>query len=98
MQEVFETFLERLSESVDETGLRDAFARAAQEYDLLQFAYLSLPPKNTGKPRLISNYPPRWTGHYELNRYHTIDPVIVQAQWYASGEDHRRAYPAAMST
>ncbi|KUM26962.1 transcriptional regulator [Mesorhizobium loti] len=80
MQFVFETFLEQLSESVDETDFRDAMARAAAAFDLVKFAYLCLAPRAPGKPRLISNYPPRWTAHYLSNRYHAIDPVIARAQ------------------
>ncbi|WP_245261453.1 autoinducer binding domain-containing protein [Mesorhizobium sp. L103C131B0] len=44
--------------------------------DLLTFAYLSLPPQPSGKPKLISNYPARWTAHYLQNRYQTVDPVF----------------------
>ncbi|CDX38753.1 LuxR family transcriptional regulator [Mesorhizobium sp. SOD10] len=80
MQFVFETFLEQLSESVDETDFRDAMARAAAAFDLVKFAYLCLPPRAPGKPRLISNYPQRWTAHYLSNHYHAIDPVIARAQ------------------
>ncbi|RUW54082.1 LuxR family transcriptional regulator [Mesorhizobium sp. M1A.F.Ca.ET.072.01.1.1] len=80
MQFVFETFLERLSESVDERGFRDAMAHAAAAFDLVRFAYLSLPPRAPARPRLISNYPSRWTSRYLSNRYHVIDPVIARAQ------------------
>ncbi|WP_280944198.1 autoinducer binding domain-containing protein [Mesorhizobium sp. WSM2561] len=55
-------------------------ARAAAALDLLTFAYLSLPTRASGKPRLISNYPPRWTAHYLSNGYQTVDPVIARAQ------------------
>ncbi|TIQ27109.1 MAG: LuxR family transcriptional regulator, partial [Mesorhizobium sp.] len=40
---VFETFLERLSQSIDEADFRDAMAEAAGRLDLISFAYLSLP-------------------------------------------------------
>lgn len=57
MQAVFERFLERFSESVDEVDFRSAMAEVASKPDLLAFAYLSLPPRLGDKPRLISNYP-----------------------------------------
>ncbi|RWA58316.1 MAG: LuxR family transcriptional regulator [Mesorhizobium sp.] len=80
MQLVFETFLEKLSESVDEADFRDAMAGAAARLELITFAYLSLPTQPSGTPKLISNYPARWTEHYLQNRYQTVDPVIIRAQ------------------
>ncbi|TWG95972.1 DNA-binding CsgD family transcriptional regulator [Mesorhizobium sp. J18] len=80
MQSVFETFVERLSVGVDEVDFRAALASTISEFDIPAFAYLSLPLKAAGTPRLISNYPPCWTSHYMRNRYDTIDPVIVQAR------------------
>ncbi|WP_394890370.1 autoinducer binding domain-containing protein [Mesorhizobium sp. AaZ16] len=80
MQIVFETFVEKLSESVDEADFREAMAGTAAYLDLLTFAYLSLPPQPSGKPRLISNYPASWTAHYLQNRYQKIDPVIMRAR------------------
>ncbi|MES0056678.1 MULTISPECIES: LuxR family transcriptional regulator [unclassified Mesorhizobium] len=77
---LFETFLEKLSESVDETDFRDAMAGAAAPLDLLTFAYLSLPLQPCGKPKLISNYPPPWTAHYLQNQYQKVDPVIMRAR------------------
>ncbi|MCA0048239.1 LuxR family transcriptional regulator [Mesorhizobium sp. B283B1A] len=80
MQIVFERFLERLSESVDEADLHGALADVASGLDLRTFAYLSLPPRSDGKPTLISNYPARWTARYLENRYESVDPVIVRAR------------------
>ncbi|MER8792329.1 LuxR family transcriptional regulator [Mesorhizobium sp. M0983] len=77
---VFETFLERLSESVDETDFQEALASAASGLDLLTFAYLSLPLQPSGEPKLISNYPPTWTAHYLRNQYQRVDPVIMRAR------------------
>lgn len=77
---LFETYLEKLSESVDETDLRDAMAGAAIALDLLTFAYLSLPLESCGEPKLISNYPPLWTEHYLQNQYQKVDPVIMRAR------------------
>ncbi|RWP49387.1 MAG: LuxR family transcriptional regulator, partial [Mesorhizobium sp.] len=77
---VFETFLERLSQSVDEADFRDTMAEAAARLDLLSFAYLSLPSRPSGKPRLISNYPPRWTRQYLEKRYEKLDPVVLRAR------------------
>ncbi|WP_425294891.1 LuxR family transcriptional regulator [Neomesorhizobium albiziae] len=80
MQIVFETFLEQLSESVDEADFREAMAGTASELDLLTFAYLSLPLQPSGKPKLISNYPSPWTARYLQNRYQKLDPVILRAR------------------
>ncbi|RWO94443.1 MAG: LuxR family transcriptional regulator [Mesorhizobium sp.] len=79
MQILFEAFLEQLSESVDEAEFREAMAGATAGFELVTFAYLSLPQQLSGEPRLISNYPDRWTAHYLQNRYQNVDPVIVRA-------------------
>ncbi|WP_265518236.1 LuxR family transcriptional regulator [Nitratireductor luteus] len=80
MQHIYETFWERLSESVDEADLRKAMADAAGAFDLRTFAYLSLPSDVSGTPRLISNYPSPWTTRYLNQRYEKIDPVITRAR------------------
>ncbi|MCF6115242.1 MULTISPECIES: hypothetical protein [Mesorhizobium] len=50
MQIVFETFLEKLSESVDEADFREAMAGAAAGLELITFAYLSLPSQPVDPP------------------------------------------------
>lgn len=80
VQIAFEAFLEKLSECVDEADFRDAMAGVAARLDVITFAYLSLPPQHSGKPKLISNYPARWTAHYLQNRYQKVDPVIIRAR------------------
>lgn len=80
MQRVFEEFVQRLFESVDETDLRNALASAAAEFDLRQFAFIAIPTSSSATPRLISNYPTEWTSHYLNNQYERIDPVIAHAQ------------------
>ena len=52
MQRVFEEFVQRLFESVDETDLREALASAAAEFDLQQFAFLTLPGSSSATLRL----------------------------------------------
>lgn len=80
MQLVFEDFVQRLLDSIDETDLRQALAEAAAAFDLQRFAYLSLPASASSHPSLISNYPVSWTAHYLRNRYERIDPVIMRAR------------------
>lgn len=81
VQAVFEKFLERLSESVDEVDFCSAMAEVGSELDLLAFAYLSLLPRPSDKPRLISNYPEPWTARYLEHRYERVDPVITRARF-----------------
>lgn len=80
MQHIYETFLERLAESVDEADMRKAMADAAGAFDLRTFAYLSLPSDVGGIPKLISNYPSLWTTRYLKQGYERIDPVITRAK------------------
>ena len=80
MQRVFETFLERLSESVDEVDLRNSMVAAVGSLDLPTFAYVSQSADSSDTLRLISNYPTRWTSHYLRQHYEEFDPVILRAR------------------
>jgi LuxR family transcriptional regulator, activator of conjugal transfer of Ti plasmids len=75
----FQTFIDCLADSGDQRGLHEAMTKAAAALDLQCFAYLTLPGKSGDSPRLISNYPVAWTGHYLRQRYERLDPVIVEA-------------------
>ena len=79
MHRIFQGFIDRLAESVDEAALRDAMAEAATALELPSFAYLSMPPMKRGNVRLISTYPRPWTSHYVESRYERLDPVIHRA-------------------
>src|SRR5258708_8272758 len=79
MHRVFQTFIDRLSESVNLDSFRDTMADVGMALDLKYFAYLSLPHRRGDKPHLISTYPSDWTTHYLRNRYERLDPVIIQA-------------------
>ncbi|MDZ5696744.1 LuxR family transcriptional regulator [Chelativorans sp. M5D2P16] len=79
-QGIFGPFLERLWDSVDEKDFREVMAGVSESLGILTFAYLSLTSRPSGKPKLISNYPSRWTAHYLYNQYQEIDPVIMRAR------------------
>src|SRR5258707_2564294 len=79
MHRVFQTFIDRLSESVNLESFRDPMADVGTALGLQYFAYLPLPHRRGDKPRLISTYPSDWTTHYLRNRYERLDPVIIQA-------------------
>lgn len=79
MHRIFQGFIDRLAESMDERSLRGAMAHAATALDLPSFAYLSLPRKRAEYVRLISTYPRPWTGHYADSHYERLDPVIRRA-------------------
>lgn len=78
MHRIFQGFIDRLAEGVDEAALRHAMAEAATALGLPAFAYLSMPYGRRGDPRLITTYPSDWTSHYLENRYERLDPVIIQ--------------------
>lgn len=79
MHRIFQTFVDRLSESANLVSFRDAMADVGIALDLQYFAYLSLPQRRGDKPHLISTYPSVWTDHYLHNHYERLDPVILQA-------------------
>ena len=54
MHRVFQTFIDRLSESVNLDSFRDTMADVGIALELQYFAYLSLPHRRGDKPRLIS--------------------------------------------
>ncbi|AGK59751.1 autoinducer-binding domain-containing protein [Hyphomicrobium denitrificans 1NES1] len=80
MHRVFQTFVERLVDSVDAPALCAAMAEAAIALDVPTFAYLTAPRRPDAEPGLISSYPPEWTSHYLQSRYDWIDPVVSYAR------------------
>ncbi|WP_159587937.1 helix-turn-helix transcriptional regulator [Chelativorans xinjiangense] len=80
MHDIFQTFVEQLSESVDAKGLRDALVVATASLELTSFAYLFPSPRPNRGANLISTYPQSWTSHYLLQRYEGIDPVVLNAR------------------
>nr|WP_246462359.1 autoinducer binding domain-containing protein [Mesorhizobium sangaii] len=49
-------------------------ASAAAGFDFPLFAYFIYPSVPGDAPRLISNYPSRWTSRYLQQRNHSLDP------------------------
>jgi len=80
MQRKFDKFLEHLDACVDESGFEKALRSMMLGFDLGYFAYLSVPRYRGDSPRLISNYPVRWTSHYLERQYEKLDPVIGRAR------------------
>ena len=79
MHQIFQTYIDRRSESTDVTALRDSLAEATRALDLSCFAYLCISGRKGGAPQLISPYPSTWTAQYLKNNYKRFDPVITQA-------------------
>jgi LuxR family transcriptional activator of conjugal transfer of Ti plasmids len=79
MHRIFQTYIDRLSESTDVTALGDSLAEATRALDLSCFAYLCISERKGGAPQLISTYPSTWTAQYLKNHYERVDPVITQA-------------------
>jgi LuxR family transcriptional activator of conjugal transfer of Ti plasmids len=78
MHRVFQTYIDRLSESTDEATLRESMAEVTRALDLSCFAYLRTSGRNNATPLLISTYPSAWTAQYLKNHYECLDPVIDQ--------------------
>ncbi|OKO76957.1 transcriptional regulator [Bradyrhizobium sp. NAS80.1] len=79
MHRVFQNFIDLLSTAESLQDFSKAMADTATALDLSCFAYLALHRAKSGKPRLISTYPSRWTAHYLRRDYQIIDPVIGEA-------------------
>ena len=79
MHRIFQTYINRLSESTDVMALREGIVEATRALDLSCFAYLSPSVRKGDAPLLISNYPSAWTVQYLKNHYERFDPVIAQA-------------------
>jgi LuxR family transcriptional activator of conjugal transfer of Ti plasmids len=80
MHRIFQTFIDRLSASMNLESFRDTMADIGIALDLPYFAYLSLLRRRGDMPSLISTYPSDWTTHYLRNHYEHFDPVIIQAR------------------
>jgi len=79
MHRIFQTFIDRLAESVDLDDLHKAMADAAAALDLTCFAYLSMPHRRGDEAQVVSTYPADWTSHYVESHYERVDPVIRRA-------------------
>lgn len=79
MHRIFQTFIDRLADSVDPEDLHKAMADAAAALDLTCFAYLSMPHRRGTEALVVSTYPAAWTGHYVESHYERVDPVILRA-------------------
>ncbi|MFB6464625.1 autoinducer binding domain-containing protein [Bradyrhizobium tunisiense] len=79
MHRIFQHFIDLLATANDAADFSEALSKTATALELTCFAYLSLPSRIEGAPRLISSYPERWASHYLQSRYERIDPVIAQA-------------------
>ncbi|WP_354111345.1 LuxR family transcriptional regulator [Bradyrhizobium sp. S3.12.5] len=79
MNRAIQHFIDRLTEGRDHDALQQSMADVANALNLSLFAYLRLPPKSGGSPKLISTYPPSWTAHYLRRKYQAFDPVVHRA-------------------
>jgi len=79
MECVLQTFLDDLEVSGNIQQLRDALTALTSGFGLKSYAYLALSNSPYHRPRLISNYDIRWTGHYLDQFYHKSDPIILRA-------------------
>lgn len=79
MHRVFQRFIDLLSKAEDTADFSEVLSVTAAALDLSCFAYLALPRRQNGEPRLISTYPTTWTSHYLRSNYQSIDPVITAA-------------------
>ncbi|WP_441231960.1 helix-turn-helix transcriptional regulator [Tardiphaga sp. 215_C5_N2_1] len=79
MHRIYQTFVDRLTESTSAAELKNGMAETARALDLSCFAYLRISRRKGDTPLLISTYPSTWTEHYLKNHYERFDPVITQA-------------------
>ncbi|UVO35732.1 LuxR family transcriptional regulator [Bradyrhizobium arachidis] len=79
MKRAIQNFVDRLTQSSDQTALEQSMADVTGSMNLRSFAYLGLPRKPDVAPKLISTYPPSWIAHYMRRQYEAFDPVVRQA-------------------
>lgn len=75
----FQRFVDRLTESTEPDAVQQSMTDIAGALNLSCFAYLALPHKLGGPPKLISTYPASWTAHYFRRKYESVDPVLRRA-------------------
>jgi LuxR family transcriptional activator of conjugal transfer of Ti plasmids len=80
MHRVFEEYLHRLLLAADKQQLREAMGGIAADFELHNFAYITIPRTVKQKLRAISNYPPDWVTRYQENHYERRDPVVSRAR------------------
>ncbi len=79
MECVLQAFLDDLEGAGNIQQLRDTLTALTLGLGLKSYAYLALSNSPYRRPRLISNYDMRWTGHYLDQGYHKSDPIILRA-------------------
>jgi LuxR family transcriptional regulator, activator of conjugal transfer of Ti plasmids len=77
---IFQTFIDRLREDADRDALRDALSGIVEAFGLSGFAYVSTLEVKRDIGPYLTTYPGRWVTRYLRERYHDIDPVVIQAR------------------
>lgn len=94
MYQVIRNYLEWSEFARTPEQLRDAVSAVIAPIDLFAFAFLAQP--KSGRPLLISIYPPDWTDYYIARGYQRRDPVILHSRLQSvylessDGEEVRR--------
>jgi LuxR family transcriptional regulator, activator of conjugal transfer of Ti plasmids len=77
---VLRTFIGHLRKATDQAALREAMNGMVDGYGLTGFTYVGSLTPRPRLPPYITTYPEPWVLHYLSQRYHEIDPVLIQAQ------------------
>ena len=80
MHRVFEDYLHLLHISANKGQLCEAMSKIVAEFEVPNFAYITIPRTVKQKLRAISNYAPKWIVHYQENHYERRDPVVSRAR------------------
>jgi DNA-binding CsgD family transcriptional regulator len=79
MEYVLQAFLDDIELAGNILQLRNVLTAVAVGLGLGSYAYMALASSPSKRPRLISSYDTRWTGHYLTKHYEQRDPVILRS-------------------
>jgi LuxR family transcriptional activator of conjugal transfer of Ti plasmids len=79
MHRVFWNYVDQLEAAANNRQLREALEMVTAGLDLPLVAYLALPDKPKGRPKLITNYPEGWRSLYIARGYQRSDPIMIRA-------------------
>jgi DNA-binding CsgD family transcriptional regulator len=77
---IFQTFMDRLQGAAGRDALSDALSGVVEAFGLSGFAYVNSLEVKPDLGPYLTTYPGPWVARYLRERYHKIDPVVIQAR------------------
>ncbi len=78
MQNVFETYITKISVCAHEQDFSETLCAALRGFQIQSFAYVYFSSRRDADPFVLTNYPKEWRERYFNKAYFLIDPVVLK--------------------